>query len=314
MRLSKAIEGFLIARAADGYSPDTLQIFRTHFKQLATFLGDDVDVAAITQAQLSGFLHWLRTEYRPANNHKGPLSDKTVNNAWTFLRSFFGWLHGEGLIDARPDLSLPEPEYATPAILPFTRDDVVRLLKAAEYMQSGEQSWRRRTADRDRAIILTLLDTGLRAGELVRLRVEDVNLENGEIYIRTFRRGKKTRSRVVYVERTARRALWRYLAGREDKRPDDLFFLTDTDREMTRKTLLKMLYKVAARAGVANCFPHRFRHTFAIEFLRNGGDPFRLQLLLGHSDMAMTRRYVAFVRADVADAHRRASPADRWRL
>ena len=68
------------------------------------------------------------------------------------------------------------------------------------------------------------------------------------------------------------------------------------------------------RAGVSHCHPHRFRHTAARLFIRNGGDAFALQRLLGHSDMATTRIYAELEREDVEKACARASPVDNWQL
>ena len=63
-----------------------------------------------------------------------------------------------------------------------------------------------------------------------------------------------------------------------------------------------------------DCHPHRFRHTFAVNFLRNGGDPYALQMLLGHESMEMVRHYIALASADLTAAHQKASPVANWKL
>ena len=83
---------------------------------------------------------------------------------------------------------------------------------------------------------------------------------------------------------------------------------------MRRDVLIKLLVRMGQRAGVANVHPHRFRHTFAINFLRNGGNAYALQMMLGHSTMEMVKRYLALAQADVEAAHRQASPVANWRL
>ena len=81
-----------------------------------------------------------------------------------------------------------------------------------------------------------------------------------------------------------------------------------------RHKLLKVFRRIGARAGVRGVNIHRFRHTFAVNYLRNGGDSLHLQRLLGHSTMNMVNTYLDLANADLQKNHRIASPVDHWRL
>ena len=111
---------------------------------------------------------------------------------------------------------------------------------------------------------------------------------------------------MVFLGKTAKKTLWLYLAKRAEE-SDSVFGLD----YHSIQTLLKRLGKTAK---VQNVHAHRFRHTFAINYLRNGGDVFTLQRLLGHATLEMVRHYLDLVKTDVQNAHRMASPVDRMKL
>jgi integrase/recombinase XerD len=213
---------------------------------------------------------------------------------------------------------IPAPKYQKTEIHPLTREQVENLLKACEITREAKTHERRTfthtraSSHRDRAIIKVLLDTGLRASELCQLRIGDYDPATGDIRVRY---GKGGKSRMAYLEKSARRDVWRYLATRDDT--DDLdapLFLGKFNRPMTKDGLRILLTRLGKKAGVPRCHPHRFRHTFALEFLRSGGDVFTLQKLMGHSTLDMVRHYLHLAQVDVRNAHRRASPVDNWRL
>jgi len=113
----------------------------------------------------------------------------------------------------------------------------------------------------------------------------------------------------VFLGKTARRALWRYLVDREDgKDPSAPLFTDRYDHPMNKNSLRQAIARLGKNAGVKKCHPHRFRHTFSITYLRSGGDVFTLQALLGHSTLDMVKHYARIAEIDVEQAHRRASP------
>lgn len=168
---------------------------------------------------------------------------------------------------------------------------------------------------RDRTMILMLLDTGLRASELVGLAMSDVNLDDGLLKVY----GKGRKERVVPIGAKVQRALWKYLQRYRPQPANPLcptLLLTRAGRPITVNRLESIIEKHGCRAGIegVRCSPHTFRHTFAISYLRNGGDVFSLQRILGHSSLNVVRIYVNLAETDVKACHQRFSPADNMEI
>ena len=223
-------------------------------------------------------MSFLVTDYIPERrispNNTDHLSTASHHRYWKAIRSFSKWAGTELGID-RSDLTLKMPAWESREIIPFTEDEIKSLLKSCEYavVAAGKRKAyqiRKPNHLRDKAIILTLLDTGIRAGELTRLRVGDVNLENGEVYIHPFHM-KKSHSRTTYLGKITRKVLWHYIVCREGVRPDEVLFVTSSNRSMTWQRVLNLLSRLGKSAGINGVHPHRFRHTVAIQYIRNGG-------------------------------------------
>jgi integrase/recombinase XerD len=222
-----------------------------------------------------------------------------------------------------PMKSVPAPKFKIPDVELYTQDEIERILKASAYAREADAFIRRKysmrlpTANRDQAIILTLLDSGIRASEFSSLRVGDFEAKRGKLDIRHGEEGgaKGGKGRIVYLGNTARHAVWRYLAGREDgEDPSAPVFTVRRGRAFNADTVRHLIKSIAEKVGVKKAYPHKFRHTFAITYLRSGGDVFTLQSLLGHGSLDMVRHYARIAQVDVEQAHRRASPVDNWRL
>lgn len=319
MFLSKAFVGFLQAKEAAGCSLRTVDGYRRALNDWLAYAGDQA-VDHIHAEAVRAYLAYLRTSYTPrrlAGANDRPLSPKTIRNVWAVLSAFFTWAAIEFKI-ADPMDEIPAPKYQKTEIHPLTREQVEAMLKACDTTREAKTcrrhtfTYARTTAHRDRAIIKVLLDTGLRASELCQLRIDDYDPATGDLRVR-FGKGGKTR--LAYLEKSARRDVWRYLATRDDADdPDAPLFVGHFNRPMTKDGLRILLTRLGQKAGVPRCHPHRFRHTFALEFLRSGGDVFTLQKLMGHSTLDMVRHYLNLAQVDVRNAHRRASPVDNWRL
>jgi integrase/recombinase XerD len=332
LTLSQALTGFIFYKSATGKSEHTIADYDVTRKKALAYFQSDPPLAAITRDDWIAFFSWLTHDYRSqpagiAPRPVKPLAPKTIFNIHTNLSSFYSWAVKEGLADRNLIQTIDRPGYEKPVILPFTKDDCAALLKACAttraWRTSAATASARYTADRDRAIVLLLLDTGIRAEELCTITLSDLNLDANTIIVRGKGRGRDKKERTVHFGKLCAKALWRYLLPRlhpssftRSVPPSPLFLSRAVidDTPMNRKSLYQLIKDLGDRAGVPHCHPHRFRHTFAITYLRNGGDVFTLQLLLGHSDMEMVRRYAAIAQSDCAASHRRASPVDNWRL
>lgn len=151
------------------------------------------------------------------------------------------------------------------------------------------------------------LDTGLRLTELSNIQLCDINLDRGTINVF----GKGSKERLVKIGNVTLKALLHYLILRNDQH--SCLWIKEERKPMTRngiQTTIKRLCKRAEITGV-KMGPHTFRHIAAINYLRNGGGEFTLQVMLGHSTLQMTRRYVSSLNAeDMIRIHKMASPVD----
>ena len=321
--ISKAIDGFMKFKVAEGLRKRTIDSYEFYLNQWMEHVGDQ-DVAKVTASDLTNYIAWMRTEYKPRrwNGNKDPLSAKSLRNVYIALRSFYTWLHKEFKIPS-PFVDITPPKFPKHIIQTFSKEDIEKLIKACVYSREAQTDdrkafvMRRPSANRDQAIVLTLLDTGLRASELCSLKIDELDLRTGKVVIKHGDEGgaKGGKGRTVFIGKSTRRAVWRYLADREDRDDPELpVFINRGNHPFNSNSLRHLIVRLAGKAGVKGAHPHKFRHTFAITYLRSGGDVFTLQALLGHSSLDMVRHYAQIAEMDIERVHRKASPVDNLKF
>lgn len=332
--LSQCIDGFIKYKTAEGLSVRTVSSYEWTLKKWLEYF-EDRPICQVTSDEIRDYLAYLRTEYHPQPRAKKEqervskgeknapkLATKTVRNFWVVLKSFFTWAAKELKIP-NPMAEVQGPKYKTAPVEPFTKAELEELLKACAYARESKPknrkafTMRRANARRDEAIILFLLDTGLRASEFSHLKIGDVDMKNGKVVVKHGEDGgaKGGKGRTVFVGKSARRVLWRYLIEREDRDdPDAPLFVNQGERSFNPDSLRHLILRIAENAGVKNAHPHKFRHTMAITYLRSGGDVFTLQALLGHTTLDVVRIYAKVAEMDIERVHRKASPVDNMRL
>lgn len=276
------VRAFLLSRQADGCAPSTIE---WHTMSLRTFE------------------RWLSAEQKPTDPQEwsptllreyvvhlqgSALASATVTNKVQSLLAFTRWLHLEGFTDTNVGERIKKPKPLYQQKQPFTADELRRLLKVAK------------SNPRDHALLCLLIDCGLRANEVCTLLRADVILPQGLLKVT----GKGNKQRVVPFSIHSGKVLSKWLA-----RPSESEYVFPTENGcLVPRSLHSLIRRIATKAGVEDAHPHRFRHTFAVSYLRNQGDPLTLQRLLGHTSMTMTQHYVNMNTADLSERHAIASP------
>lgn len=285
---------FAIDRQARNLAPKTLRwyeqsldVFRAFcVAESVTTLGD------VTPAFLRRFL--VRLQERGHN----PGGVKSIYSA---VKALLSWYEQENAPTGWPN---PARRVKTPRVPELLLDPVSMADLKAMLATCKRRSF---YGDRDRALLLFLLDSGVRHAELCALNVGDLDMQTGSVLVRS---GKGRKPRITFTGPSTRKALIRYLRYRGDLADDAPLWATESGERLSYAGVRQVVRRCAKRAGVKEPGSHAFRRAFALASLRAGMDLVSLQRLLGHSDLSVIRRYLAQTEADLKAAHAKASPVD----
>lgn len=286
-----AIE-FVKAKKVEGLSSNALRIYEQQLKHFLTFCASQAleHFSQITTSDIRNYLLWLENEgHNPGGMHV----------AYRVLKTFFRWydLEAEPENWRNPVTKVKAPRLDEEPLEPVDIGDVRAMLETCDNTFLGK---------RNRAMLLFLLDTGLRAREVLSIDLQDINLVTGNVLLR---HGKGGKPRSVFIGKESRKALRAYLRERIDNNKA-LWITDDQTKRLAYGGLRTLLERHAKLAGIAAPSAHDFRRAFAISMLRNGVDLVTLARLMGHTSLKVLQRYLKQLPEDLQEAHRRAGPVD----
>ncbi len=283
---------FLLDRKAQNLTKKTLDFYRMNLQKFIEWCEPQAikTVTQLTPDIMRAFFIAMSETHKAGGVHA------FYRSVRAFLRWYMQEFEPEGWRD--PLRKVRPPKVDVEPLEPITLETIRALLDTCERGKF--------TGERDRAIILFLLDTGARAGELLALDRQDADIITGDVLIR---RSKSRKPRTVFLGRTARRALRAYLKIRGMDNVKAVF-VTDEIERLKMAGLRQIMVRRARRAGVPVPSLHGFRRACALALKRAGVDLLSIARLLGHSDISLLQRYIKQDAEDLRGEHGRASPGD----
>jgi len=271
-------------------SPNTIAAYRDTFRLLFAYIADTtgrppvkLDLSDIDADTVGRFLHHLEAE-------RGN-SVRTRNARLSAIHSFFAFAalrHPEHADLIQRVLAMPEKRFDTEVVSYLTRAEVDALLDSPD-----RTTW---TGQRDHALMLLAVQTGLRVSELAALRCEDVALGSAA-HVRCSGKGRRERCTPLTKDTVAVLRVW--MRSRHGRSEEPLFPSRGSNHQLTRSAIWRLIAKHAA-AGSERCpslalkhpTPHTLRHTCAMKMLSSGIDLATIALWLGHSSLQSTNAYL----------------------
>lgn len=297
-------ERFLATKQTEGLSGNTIRWYRMILTHFDRFLKDN-RLQALSIDHAREFIAHLqardtRFEKHPTSKPKeGGLSPHTVAGYVRGIKAFSSWLNEEGYTGSNLFLRLKRPKVPQKMVEVLTDEEIQRMVACINPNTF--------LGARLLAIVLLLLDTGIRASELCGLTLDNLDLRDGEAKVN----GKGDKERVVPFASTTRLALMRWTQTFRQESTHDEVFLTTDGNPLTYNSLKLIVQRLADKSGIPRLHLHLFRHTFAVKYLMNGGDLMTLKRILGHTTLQVTQMYLHLVNPQIKQAHLKFSPVDK---
>jgi integrase/recombinase XerD len=306
--IDEAIDIFIKAKTAEGVRQGTIKGYHDIFRYFTEWLADDfTNISEISSDTIRNYINYLRVERTPyaedpqrKRTSKG-LSVHTVNIRIRGLSTFFRFLFNEGIIPMNPMkniMQVRDDEHDEVQGIPDKQIDVI----LSSYNDSQFAQWR------DKTLILLLLDTGLRIGEALSLTTEQIDFKGLTITVSS-KIAKNRKSREIPISREVAKRLSQLLYETQQYFGENCqLFMNAYGEDFTADAFRRRLNRLKKKIDISKLHPHMFRHTFARNYILNGGDIFTLQKILDHADIQTTRKYVQMDTEHIREQHNKFSP------
>lgn len=272
------LEDFLMSKALEGKSVETINRYRYELKRLLSYTNKAVN--SMTSGDISSYMR--------AYKRVRQVSNQTLQNVRAVYSSFFAWLRDRGRI--KRNLMTMVENVKTEKILkkPYTDEERELLLRHCKTL-------------RDKAMMEFLYSTAVRVSELARLNRDDVHFSSKDLVVF----GKGAKERRVYINDRTNMYLREYLQGRTDDNPALFVGTKSPHNRLTKAGIEDIIRRTAKRAKVEKAHPHRFRRTAATNALNRGMPVQEVAELLGHSNLQTTMRYCTVSQDSVQYHHKK---------
>ncbi|MHB1125722.1 MAG: tyrosine-type recombinase/integrase [Bacillota bacterium] len=289
--LEDALQGYLEYHEFVGSKENTIKWLRVTLGPLMRYLSENYKGIKtpnqVKSEHLKEYLGVLRTTNRSVS----------LNNKLRAFKAFFGYLLKEGIVAQNPTVELKQFRATEKAVPCFSKEQIKALLAQPDVKTF--------IGLRDRTAMIVMMDTALRVGELLNIRVEDILFEENLPTAIRVRNPKNHRERIANLPPVLAKALQKWLGFlKVNVVSPEWLFPNIYGEQMSIRTLQENITKYGHQAGITGrCSPHMFRHSFAKHYIMAGGDLRSLQDILGHSTIAMTMHYGKLFNPEVRKKH-----------
>jgi integrase/recombinase XerD len=288
LSLEDALDLFLLDAQAQHFTGHTLRFYRQRLSSFVSWCESQgvLTLSAVAASHIRQYLVYLQSRN---------LSSAYIHGHARAIKTFCNFCVRDELLRTSPFDKVKMPKLEQKVLSALSDDEAKKVIAAGK-------------SERDKALMLFLLDSGARGSELSALNVGDVGFKTGAV---TIHQGKGQKDRTTHIGANTPKQLKRYLIERSHPQVHEPLFTSKKGGDRLTYSGVAQLFKQLRKlSGVKHLTAHTMRRTFALNCVKAGIDLFRLAKIIGHADISVLRVYLDTVKLDTAGAHKRASPTD----